>query len=445
MFVPVDPAAHPTLVAMVAPMLDAVRAVEYFSLDGRPYHRVEADGFITLRVEHEDGAFGLVCNDFKLKGGSFSRTNSERLAAFVDRMAAERLPMAFLVDSMGIRLMEGRATVKPGFNLIPILLRYRDDRLLITCNLGRALGLGAVVFAAGHYRMAIAAKSFTNLAGPEVIRMFFGKAPDLEAMRSPERLGPDATLVHEAAPTRAEMLAKAATLVRGASGQPAPTGLGQARPDFPNLRTPGQTKDRLVAVLRAVADDATELFPCLSPSVRTYLASRDGRRFGLFVNPPGNLNNLVTAQTLERFALALELFRVLRLPLVSLLDTPGGDPRDNSEVIVKLWQTARRIIEYPFPKMGICIGRGFGGAILLGFPTFFGSQASYVLRGATVGLMHAQFIDSLLSTTKTLAREWTETRGLQTADCADLIAEGIIDAVIGPEEVPAALDRFLAG
>lgn len=445
MFVSVDPGAHPTLVAMLAPMLDAARAVEYFSLDGRPYHRVEADGFITLRVEHEDGAFGLVCNDFKMRGGSFSRKNSERLAAFVDRMADERLPMALLIDSMGIRLMEGRATVKPGFGLLPNLSRYCGDHLLVTCNLGRALGLGAVLFAAGHYRMAIAAKSFTNLAGPEIIRMFFGTAPDLEAMSSPAHLQPHATLVHEVAPTRAEMLAKAAALVKTASGKPAPASGGQDRPNFPNLPTPGKADAMLAAVLAAIADEATELFPCLSPSVRTYLASRDGRRFGLFVNPPGNPDNLVTAHTLERFAKALELFRVLELPLVSLLDTPGGDPRDNSEVIVKLWQTTQRIIDYPFPRMGICIGRGFGGAILLGFPTFFGSRASYVLRGAAVGLMHPQFIDSLLSTTKTLAQEWTAARGLQTADCADLIAEGIIDGVIAPDDVPAVIGRFLAG
>ena len=52
---------------------------------------------------------------------------------------------------------------------------------------------------------------------------------------------------------------------------------------------------------------------------------------------------------------------------------------------------AQRIVDYPFGRMGVCLGRGYGGAILLGFPRFFGSTAAYVLEGATVGLMQLAY------------------------------------------------------
>jgi acetyl-CoA carboxylase carboxyltransferase component len=445
MFRALDLGAHPSLVSMLAPILDGASAVHGFSLDGRPHDRREADGFITLRVAGDSGAFGLVYNDFKLKGGSFSRRNSERLAAFFDQMAVECLPVVFLVDSMGIRLMDGRAVVKPAFSIIPSVSRFRQGQLLVTCNLGRALGLGAVLYAAGHYRMAIADKSLARLAGPEIVRMFFGKAPDAGMDAATGLQPPGSTLVNDVSSTRAEMLAKARMLVGCAIGEPADPPVGDGRSGFPDLRAPGRPEAKLAAVLAAVSDSATELFACLSPSVRTYLATRRGRRFGLFVNPPGNIDNLVTAHTLDRYAVALDLFRALELPLVSLIDTPGGDPRDNSDVILKLWQTTQRIIDYPYPRMGVCIGRGYGGAIVLGFPRFLGSQAAYVLQGATVGLMNAQLIDSLLAASKNLAAEWNQSRATQTADCSDLIAEGIIDACLAPADLVPALDRFLAG
>jgi acetyl-CoA carboxylase carboxyltransferase component len=445
MFVAVDLSSHRSLCSMLSPLLDAVKVVESFDLTGEPYDRRKADAVITLKVTHDHGSFGVIYNDFKVKGGSFSRANSERLAAFIDEMSAQHLPTVFLVDSMGVRLMDGRALVKPAFSVIPRLLRYREDHLLITCNAGRALGLGAVLYAAGHYRMAVAGRSVTNLAGPEIMRMFFGEAQAFATVAAPEHQPPGGTLVNELAPSRSDMLARAGALIESSSGWPPPPLLSSTAADFPSLAHIRDPEAKLADVLAAISDVRTELFERLSPSVRIYLASRHGRRFGVFINPPGNPDNLITAHTLDKYTLGLDLFRVMRLPIVSFLDTPGGDPRDNSDAILKLLYAVQRVAAYPYRRMGVCIGRGYGGAIALGFPKFLGAEAAYVLEGAAVGLMHAQLIESLLATSKNLAAEWQATKGTQTAECTDLIAAGIIDGVLAPGDLVRALDRFLAG
>ncbi len=442
-FSPVDLEVHGALGAMLLPLIESAAAVDYFSSDGRPYDRREADGFITVRITHPRGTFGVVCNDFKLKGGSFGQENSERVTAFIDEMASEGRPLVLIVDSMGARLMDGRAVVKPAFGIIPSLLRFRERYLLVTCNAGRALGLGAVLCAAGHCRLAIAGRSLVNLAGPEIVRMFFGEGTDFGAIAAAERTLPGSSIVTELAASRAEMLARARALVDLATRPPAPTGPPAQGPPFPEMSLSQRPELKLAAILASCSDTAREVFGSLAPAVRAYVATRHGRRFGLLVNPPGNPDNLITARALDKYVLALDLYRVLRLPVVSLLDTPGGDPRDNADVILALWQVCERILRYPHGLMGVCIGRGYGGAIALGFPKFFGSRAAYVLEGSALGLMHPHLIDSLLSSSKTLAADWSVAKTAHTADCADLVAAGIIDGMLSPGEVPAALDRFL--
>jgi len=447
MFLPVDLASHASLRAMLGP-LAAGAEVDHYSLDGQPYDRRRDDGIIALRIRNGRTAFGAAVGDFRLKGGSYSRLNSERLSAFIDEMGSQDLPLVLLVDSMGVRLMDGRAVVKPAFGVIPHLLRFRESHLLVTCNLGRALGLGAVLYAAGHCRLAVSGRAFTNLAGPEVMRMFFRGSEEGDAPSPPaEPPGPEPSLAGDEADTRDAMLSKARAIVEcaGPPGEPEARAGADEPAEFPSLSLSIKPEAKLRGIVAAFGESSVEVFANVSPSVRSFIVTRHGRRFGLFVNPPGNPDNLVTAAALDRYLLGLDLFRVLRLPIVSLLDTPGGDPRDNAEVVHKFWQTAQRIIEYPYRRMGVVIGRGYGGAIMLGFPRFFGSDATFVLEGASLGQMHPHIIDSLLAASKRLAADWDAAKAAQTRDCTDIVAAGIIHGVIQSTGVLPALDRFLRG
>ncbi len=446
MFRPVNLDTNPSLRAMLGP-LAGDGTVDHYSVDGHPYDRRRDDGLVALRVTGDGAAFGVACSDFRLKGGSYSHLNSERLAAFVDEMAAQDLPLVLLIDSMGVRLMDGRTVIKPAFGVIPHLLRYREKHLLVTCHLGRALGLGAVLFAAGHCRLAVTGHSFTNLAGPDVMRMFFRGGPDDDTLTPLDGTLPGPSLAGDEAGSRDAMLSKARAIVECAAPPPAAFAEadGQAPLDFPPLSLSIKPDVKLQGILTAIGGSAVEVFADVSRSVRTYIVTRHGRRFGLFVNPPGNPDNLITAAALDRYLLGFDLFQVLRLPVVSLLDTPGGDPRDNAGVVLKFWQTAQRIVDYPYRRMGVVVGRGYGGAVILAFPRFFGSDATYVLEGATLGQMHPHLIDSLLATSKRLAAEWSAAKARQTKDCADIIAAGIIHGVIPRAGVIPALDRFLLG
>src|SRR5207249_1585512 len=70
-----------------------------------------------------------------------------------------------------------------------------------------------------------------------------------------------------------------------------------------------------------------EVVPGWCPRVRLFIGTHRGKPLGLLVNPLERSNNMITVRTLEKYGAGLDLFRALRLPIVSVLDSPGIDPR----------------------------------------------------------------------------------------------------------------------
>lgn len=448
MFLPVQLEERRLLTKLLTPLLDDAADVDHFTLEKATFNRKAADGFFTLKIKGDIGRFAVIYSDFRCAGGSFGQRNSQRLQLFIDEIAADGLPLLFAIDSMGARITEGRRVFQHAFAIIPSLLRYGKSNLFITCNIGRALGLGALLFAAGHYRMAIRTKSLTSITGPEVLRLFFGEAYDFNTIASAETHTKNNVLINDLSDSREEMFGKVRQLLKVHQRRVDELPIHRSEVSFPALVAGIKPEIKLNSILEAISHDRTEVFSCLATCVRTYIATRDGRSFGVFINPPGYPNNLITALTLDKYMLALNLFRMLRLPVVSFIDTPGADPRDNqkdnNDVIAKMWMTVQEIINYPYGKMGIVMGRGYGGANVLSFPKVFGSWKLFALEGASIGIMDSRIVESLFYNSRNLMNAWRQINATQTADLADLIEDGAIDGILKPSSVVPTLDQFLA-
>jgi|WetSurMetagenome_2_1015567.scaffolds.fasta_scaffold67438_2 methylmalonyl-CoA decarboxylase subunit alpha len=447
MFLPVPLEEKRLLTRMLKPLLDEAADVDHFTLDKADFNRKASDGFFSLKIQSAAGTFGVLYNDFRCAGGSYGQRNSQRLRSFIDELAVKRIPLLFAVDSMGARITEGRRVFQHAFAIFPSLLRYIRNNLLVTCNIGRALGVGAIMFAAGHYRMAIKGKSLTNITGPEVLRLFFGEAHDFNSIASSDTHLQNNVLINDLSESKEEMFGKARQLLSVRQRRVVEPLLPQPSVSFPTALSSVDPEINLTSILDAISTARTEVFACLATSVKTFIATRNGRSFGVFINPPGYPNNLITALALDKYMLALNLFRALRLPVVSFIDTPGADPRDNqkgnNDVIAKMLAIIREIIDYPYGKMGIVAGRGYGGATVLGFPKVLGSQKVFALEGASIGIMDSRIVESLFSNSKALMSAWQQVSPTQTADLSDLIGDGAIDGILKPASVVPALDQFL--
>jgi len=430
----VGPEAH----AFLRKLFDAFgfRALRVWvdaGVSAESFDRLGCEGLVTALGECDGRTIAIAWSDFRVKASSYGRTNSRRFAAFLHHLRAlpDAVPLIYVVNSAGLSLMEGRSAFGAAFELWPELLRHAEERLLLTCAVGKCLGLAPLLFGLGHYRVAVARATHINLTGPEVIRLFFGTGVDFDSRAAAERCLECHDLVHEVVPSLDDALRVCRGLIAHVPGPPPTLG------------------PRTGAVLTQILDGAPrEVVPGWCPRVRLFIGTHRGMPLGIFVNPLERSNNMITVRTLEKYAAGLDLFRALGLPIVSILDAPGIDPRfDQSDAnnIRRILWAGEKIIRYPHGAMSIVAGRCFGGATALAIPKVFGGTRTIALRGAQFGVMHERIVEQVLSGSPRLLAEWRSSAARQDAGFSDLLAQGSLDAVVDPVDLPGELDRFLGG
>jgi acetyl-CoA carboxylase carboxyltransferase component len=396
------------------------------------------NGGITTAIAECDGRqVAIAWSDFRVNGASYGRSTASRFSAFLRHLrdSGGAVPLIYVVNSAGVSVMEGRTAFSAAFGIWPELLRYSEEHPVFTCAVGKCLGLAPLLFGLGHYRVGVAHGARLNLTGPDVLRMFFGRAgSDFEQRASAERCMERHDLVHEMVPSTEAALVLFRQLLAGSPAAEV-TGTGP--------EAGAQTR----AVLERFLDDRPrELVPGWCPRVRLFMGTRRGCPVGVFVNPLERSDNLINVRTLDKYAAGLDLFRALRLPIISVLDSPGIDPRfDQSDAnnIRRIVSVGEKIIRYPYGAMGVVAGRAFGGATTLGFPRVFGGTRAVALRGAQIGVMDDRIVAQLLNGTPRLLAQWQETVAARGREFDDLLAEGSLDAVIDITELAAEVDRFL--
>lgn len=130
--------------------------------------RREFDGLVALVGKINGRETGLLACDFKIYGGSFGVENSHKACVFIREMKKRNIPILFFLETIGVRIMEGRKTFPFAFRILRELVEFKEFNLLMTAAVGPCLGLGALLYEMGDYRFGIRKKSTLNLTGPEV-------------------------------------------------------------------------------------------------------------------------------------------------------------------------------------------------------------------------------------------------------------------------------------
>jgi acetyl-CoA carboxylase carboxyl transferase subunit beta len=316
----------------------------------------------------------LASFEFRFLGGSMGEVAGERLARALERAARRAVPFVLSTASGGARLHEGmRALVQmPKVVCARLELARARQPLLVALGNPTTGGVYATLGGLGDVTVAEAG-AMLGFAGPRLVQRFTRRplAPDSHTA--------EAALAHglvDAVVPRAEVrtyLAAAVGVLAADDPAPAPAPPPPpptAEPDAWEVVRAARSSERLTGheLVSALGDRAIELRGDRAgrddPGVHAALARIEGRRALVLAL---DRNHPAGPAGCRKAVRALEVAARLGIPVVTLIDTPGLDPSEDSEAggiaptIARLFEA---MLSAPVATLAVVTGEGGSGGAL---------------------------------------------------------------------------------
>ncbi len=399
----------------------------YLSENNQKILRRSFDGMITFFGFINGRKIGILYNDFRTLGSSFGEENSHRVGAFIESCEEHKLPIIYFCNSIGVRVQDGRKVFKNTFSLLPKIKKFSESNLYLTVSLGYSLGLSAVLYSLGQYRIALSEKTSFNLTGPEIFKRFFGESLDFQESCSAEVMMDNNDLVSEIIKEKKDIFSKIKLILSSNSI------------DY-KVNINSSLEENLTALTRK----SPEIFQSKGKSLKAFILNLKSGRVGLLLNPFKKAN-MMTVEDINKYKDSLHLFRFLNIPAVSIINTAGGDPRiqeNNKNIARAIYDLSSMMIDFPHKKQGVVYGNCFGGSSLLTMPPFLGGEKILALENTNIGIMDSKLIATLLEKSKPLLEIWKKNHEKEDSDYSDFKEQGILDSVISVEELFKRLEEI---
>jgi acyl-CoA carboxylase subunit beta len=420
------------------------------------------EAVLTGRADIQGNPAALIVSEFGFLGGSIGTATAARIVAAVGRATAERLPLIAAPCSGGTRMQEGTPAFVQMVEISRAIVAHKAAGLpyLVYLRNPTVGGVFASWGSLGHVTVAEPG-ALIGFLGPAVYQTLRGEpfpdgvqvAENLVAKGIVDAVVRTGELAAVTARTLALLsrhprhprhpaLATATTPPPGAAPADAWSSIALTRrPDRPGVRE----------LLRYAADDVIPLSGTQSGetghALLLALTSFSGTSCVLV-----GQDRLAQARGRPLGPAALRIARrgmrmaqELRLPLVCVIDTPGAELSASAEEGALAGEIARCIaemVQLTVPSVSILLGQGTGGGALALLP----SRRVIAAGNAWLAPLPPEGASAILHGTRERARE---VAARQRVRAADLLADGIVDAVV-PESVPAqddpaAFARSIAG
>ncbi|MFI7211147.1 acetyl-CoA carboxylase carboxyltransferase subunit alpha [Micromonospora maritima] len=398
----------------------------------------------------------LAVMDFRFLGGSLGCAVGELITRTAERALADGCPLVLVTASGGARMQEGALSLMQMATVSQALAGLREAGLLtVSVVTDPTYGGVAASFATNTDLVLAESGARMGFAGPRVIRQVTGAALP-EGFQTAEYLlrhgQVDMVVPRHALRGRlVALLAAADAGRRPPVTRPAPA--SPPRPAAPEPRDAWETvrmarhpgRPTTLDYLETAFDGFVELhgdrLGADCPAIVGGIARLDGRPVMVIGHQKGHTTAELVARNFgmaspagHRKALRLaRLAARLRLPVVTLVDTPGADPGVTAEQQGQAAAIAENILALsvlPTPVVAVVTGEGgSGGALAL-------AVADRVLM-----LEHAVY--SVISPEGCAAILWPDSSAAPQAaralrlTGADLCRLGVVDELV-PEPYPAA-------
>ncbi|MDO5533918.1 MAG: carboxyl transferase domain-containing protein [Propionibacteriaceae bacterium] len=395
-----------------------------------------------------------VAGDGDHMGGSIGVNGGEFITAAIERATAEGLPVVAFPIGGGTRMQEGTPAFLQMVKITGAVMAHKAENLPYLTYLRHPTmgGVFASWGSLGHVTLAEPG-ALVGFLGPRVYEALYGE-PFPSGVQLSDNLAErgviDAVCTHEELADAWHRLLTVMMARRDAhltSEDHAVAPPSPAAVDLPDVPA-------WESVLRTRRDDRPgirELLLLAATDVTLLNGTGDGEshpgsvlalaRFGeapcvVVGQDRDDQATPLDAAALREVRRGIRLARELRLPLVSVIDTPGAALSKEAEergLAPEIARTLSDLITLPTPTVSLLMGQGTGGIALALNP----ADRVLASQHAWLAPLPPEGASAIMHRTVDRAADMAAAQGVRSAD---LLASGIVDRII-PEPADPAADR----
>lgn len=392
----------------------------------------------------------LIAGEFGFLAGSIGVAASRRLIAAIDRSTTEGLPLLASPTSGGTRMQEGTLAFVEMAKIAAAVARHRDAGLpyLVYLRHPTTGGTMASWGSLGHVTVAEPG-ALLGFLGPRVYEALYGESfpPDVQTSENLFAHGLiDGVLSPEEVP---EIVERTLALVSAPTPHLVPDPLPTDPPDrLPDIdawdsicRSRRPDRPGVRDLLRRAASEVIPLNGTgegeADPGVLLALVSFDGAPCVLLGQDRSTQTELAPLGPggLRVARRGMRLAEELRLPLVTVIDTPGAALSVEAEEGGLAGEIARclaDLVTLTSPTLTVLLGQGCGGGALALLP----ADRVVAAQHAWLSPLPPEGASAIIHRTPDRAPEMARQQGVRSID---LLADGVVDRVV--IERPDAADE----
>ena len=426
-----------------------------------------ADGVVTGRARIDGRSVMIIANDPTVKAGSWGRMTVEKMIRALEAAYDELLPVFYLVDSAGARITDQvelfpgrRGAGKIFYNQIRLSGRVPQ----ICCLFGPSAAGGAYIPAFCDVVVMVEGRASMYLGSPRMAQMVVGETTSLEEMGG-ARVHCEISGCGDAMVTSDEEAIEWAKAYFSylpdsyrvhphdyhAEGPDEDIDIGSVVPD--DAKDVYDMHDFISGLV-----DTHSFFPIkhrYAREVITGFARLDGHPIGIVASQPMHLGGVLFVDSADKAARFMWLCDAFNIPLLFLADVPGfmiGSQVEQEGIIRHGAKMLTAMAESTVPRISVIVRKAYGAGLYAFSGPGLRPEATIALPTAEIAVMgpeaaiNAVYFNTIESLDEPERSEFIEAKRTEYSEDVDLLrlaAEGVIDAVIQPEDLRAELiQRF---
>lgn len=387
----------------------------------------------------------VIGGDPQFLGGSIGVSAGERLTRAIERATAEGLPIVALPVGGGTRMQEGTVAFLQMVKITGAVMAHKAERLpyLVYLRNPTMGGVFASWGSLGHVTFA-ESNALVGFLGPRVYEAIYGE-PFPEGVQDSDNLAERGVIDRVLEP---EELAEAFASILAVMCD-RPTGYEPHESAAPKELLDEPAWESILRTRRSDRPGVRDLIEIAASNVTMLNGTGDGETHPgsvLALAQWGNAPCVVVGQcrcdqnrpldpaALREVRRGIRLAKELKLPLVSIIDTPGAALSKDAEergMAPEIARTLSELLTLPTPTVSLIMGQGTGGIALAMVP----ADRVVACEHAWLAPLPPEGASAIMYRDTEHAPEMAE---LQRVRARDLMDAGIVDRIVPEPDDPAA-------